>query len=96
MDLSHEGGGKRVSRRQAHLSLRGDGAFHLHNVGRRAMAVDNCLLDQGRAALLRHLSLIQVRRVGCLRTKAFAATLQSFICASGPHMMVIMRQLVQV
>ena len=41
VDLSKEGGAGRVSRQQARLALRPDGAFLLTNVGRRRVRVNN-------------------------------------------------------
>ena len=41
IDLSSEGDARKVSRQQAHLSLRPDGRFQLKNVGRRTILVNN-------------------------------------------------------
>ena len=62
VDLAREGGDAagRVSRLQAQLLLRPDGAFWLTNVGRRAMAVDGAPLARGEAARVGHLSLLEV------------------------------------
>jgi hypothetical protein len=46
IDLALEGCATKVSREQAHIKLRG-GHFKLINIGRRAILVNNCLVESG-------------------------------------------------
>mmetsp|Transcript_15534 Transcript_15534/g.29959 ORF Transcript_15534/g.29959 Transcript_15534/m.29959 type:complete len:279 (-) Transcript_15534:328-1164(-) len=48
VDLAEEGGATKVSREQAHIKLR-HGAFKLVNVGRRAILLNNTLVETGHA-----------------------------------------------
>jgi hypothetical protein len=64
IDLSRElhkaEAAKRVSRRQAFLSLLPDGSFQIQNVGKQQMQVDGKLVKQFQTVPLHHLSVAEV------------------------------------
>ncbi|KAK9908228.1 hypothetical protein WJX75_004568 [Coccomyxa subellipsoidea] len=60
VDLGREGDASRVSRLQARLALRPDGAFTVTNCGRRKLHVNGCQVERGQSALMQHLSLLEV------------------------------------
>jgi hypothetical protein len=66
IDLSGEGAGQTVSRRQAQLVLNSEGEWVLRSVGRRSMSVNGTTLLQGQSMVLPHLSLIRVGGVQLL------------------------------
>lgn len=66
IDLSGEGAGQTVSRRQAQLVLNSEGEWVLRSVGRRSMSVNGTTLLQGQSMLLPHLSFIRVGGVQLL------------------------------
>lgn len=67
VDLSAEGDAKKVSRKQAYLSVQSpSGSWMLRNVGRRLMVVNGQPLAQGQMAVLPHLSFVEVGGVRLL------------------------------
>ena len=60
IDLSREGPSHAVSRRQAYISLKADGHFHICNTGRQGMCVNDTPLLQFQSVQLPHLSLLEV------------------------------------
>ena len=66
IDLSEEGDAKKVSRKQAHLSLCADGKFTLANTGRRAISVNGLELVQHSSIDLDHLSFIDLAGIHLL------------------------------
>ncbi|EIE21434.1 hypothetical protein COCSUDRAFT_66884 [Coccomyxa subellipsoidea C-169] len=60
VDLGREGDASRVSRHQARVALRPDGAFAVTNCGRRKLHINGCQVDRGQSAVMQHLSLLEV------------------------------------
>lgn len=66
IDLTHEGDARKISRQQAHISLRADGGFLFTNIGRRAVSVNGMRVVQHCSVNLEHLSLIDLAGVHLL------------------------------
>ena len=66
VDLSAEGDAKKVSRKQAYLSVAPSGSWVLRNVGRRLMIVNGQPLSQGKMTVIPHLSMVEVGGVRLL------------------------------
>ncbi len=66
IDLNQEGDARKVSRQQAHLSLRPDGHFQFTNIGRRTVSVNGVQVTQHCSVSLEHLSFIDLAGVHLL------------------------------
>ena len=66
IDLTHEGDARKISRQQAHISLRADGGFLFTNIGRRAVSVNGMQVVQHCSVNLDHLSLLDLAGVHLL------------------------------
>ena len=66
IDLTQEGDARKVSRQQAHLTLRPDGQFQFTNIGRRTVSVNGTQIVQHRSVKLEHLSLIDLAGIHLL------------------------------
>ncbi|XP_024518218.1 uncharacterized protein LOC112341773 isoform X1 [Selaginella moellendorffii] len=60
VDLAQEGPANRVSRKQASIKLNEDGMFHLKNLGKKVLYVNDVLVFTGQRAILSSSCLIEV------------------------------------
>lgn len=63
IDLTREGRGNKVSRRQAIINMKKDGSFHLKNVGKRSVSVNSREIAPGRCLGLSSSCLIEIRGI---------------------------------
>ncbi|GAX83237.1 hypothetical protein CEUSTIGMA_g10663.t1 [Chlamydomonas eustigma] len=59
-EVRHVDAAKKVSRRQAFLSLLPDGSFQIQNVGKRLLQVDGKVLQQFQTESMNHLSVVEI------------------------------------